>query len=458
MKKILVTTFLITSFFGLTQEKTYYFDKAVQVGCSGANPLTDMTKKIKVNLDASNKTAVFSIASLNCSKDYEGINLGKFEDADVYFSTTKKSGVILEGDETLYLFGEKDGSYQIVKGAHTDKKTAKGLEVDAAQEKYAPSFSKIDGLVTEAKKDAELAEINERTLPIPEDKYSDEYGVSGIYYLSDSWQLGHGDKSKYVQAVNFEFVPEETKINIHLTENHAPEAYFHPMFRRKFKEGIGDPFNTYFEGEFYYDFQLFSNTSFYPLEKGVYIVFKSGYSSFGNSLDCTKPYINEKKDENGNLKFFLIAKDKNRMKELLDNPDEIIRLGKESQIRVCQTFNSIKASDNPMPPEGMKDPKLKADIDKVVKAYAAQTGWPQTILYSYIKGSEWTTLRHKISGEITGRSIRVMAIMKTEGGSCQYEEVEVGQNYDGVKYGKTFFKGNTQLITPVDCKEALKYQ
>jgi len=69
-----------------------------------------------------------------------------------------------------------------------------------------------------------------------------------------------------------------------------------------------------------------------------------------------------------------------------------------------------------------------------------------------------STITDKITGAVKGRTIRMIAVMKNTNGACQWEEVEVKQDYNGSSYGKTYYSGNTQSIITVDCTEAMKHK
>jgi hypothetical protein len=106
----------------------------------------------------------------------------------------------------------------------------------------------------------------------------------------------------------------------------------------------------------------------------------------------------------------------------------------------------------------MKDAKLSAEALTVVKAHAVTASWTQKIEYCYVKSKDWSIITNKASGAIVARTIRMIAVMKNTNGKCQWEEVEVKQDYNGTSYGKTYYSGNTQAIITLDCTEAMKHK
>lgn len=449
--------FLFGSFVIMAQQLEFTLSKGLTVGCSGANPLTDMTKKMNVSIDGDK--GVLTYASINCKRTIEGTSLGVINEGTkgtLYFNERDSKGFIVEGTEKILLINKQDGAYKVLVVGHADKKLAKNFSAEVEQENYNAVLSKLDSVIEEAKKKKAADAIVANTLPVPTGSFTDKYEISGTYYLSELQKITN--KQEYVQAVNLEFKTDIPRLHIHFKDGGEIKAFFHEMVLDGFRDGIVDPMNTYFECEFYYDLETFSRTRLYPIEKGLYLITLSGYSSFGSRLDCSEPYINEKKDAEGNLKFMLLGKDKERIAYLLSHPEELVELGKEAYVKVCEQFNAIKAADQPMPAPGMNDTKLNAEITQVVKAHAATAKWPQTVVYAYAKNKEWDIIRNKNTGIIVGRSLRAIVVLKTSSGKCQWEEILIKQAYDGANYGSSYWGGNTAIIVPVDCTEAMKYK
>lgn len=436
------------------QSIEFTLNKALTVGCGSSNPLTDMTKKVDVVLEGNKGTLTY--ASINCKKTIEGMNMGVVNQSTqgtAYLDEREKKGFIVEKNEKVILFTHKDGKYVAFGAGHIDKKLAKTLNPESDQAAYADFFANIDKLMAEAKQKAKDAAKIANTLPVPTGNFSDESGISGTYYLSSLQKVTNIEQ--YVQAVNLEFKKDIPELNIHYKDGGVIKAYMHEIFLKSFRAGNVDANNVYFECEFYYDLEVFSRTRLYPLEKGLYLVTLG--SSFGSKLDCSEPYMSEKKGDDGKPFFMLLGKDKERINYLLAHQEELIQLGKDGYVKVCETMNAIEAAKRPMPAPGMKDAKLQAEITAVVKAKAEAAGWAQTVVYAYPKSSEWFTIRNNATGIITGRSIRAIAVLKTNAGKCQWEEVSINQNFDGANYGKSYFSGNTSIIVPVECVESMKY-
>ncbi|MFY7990529.1 MAG: hypothetical protein ACOVO3_07340 [Fluviicola sp.] len=447
---------LILSATMYAQTIEFTLNKALTVGCGSANPLTDMTKKVDVVLEGNKGTLTY--ASINCKKTIEGVNMGVVNastQGTAFFDEDEKKGFIVEKNEKVVLFTQKDGKYVAFGAGHIDKKLAKTLNPESDQEAYTEFFGNIDKLLAKAKKTAADEKKIANTYHAPEGNYSDKYGVSGKYYMSEVsdiivYGMREGDP-KYADEVQLELDMNEAVLNIHYGQNQVDKAFFLTQdVIKAFKDGslskiyrMRNDHNNHLDA--------FKGCDMRLLEDGVWLLER--YSYFTNRLDCSEPSFQSKEDG----RYIIIGKNKDRVMELAKDFEKMKALAEKAVIADCEMLNAMEAARKPMPEPGMKDPKLNAEITAVVKAKAAQAGWPQTVVYVYPKSTEWYTIRNKASGIITGRSIRAIVVMKTTGGKCQWEEVSIAQNFDGANYGKSYFNGNTAIIVPVDCVAAMKY-
>jgi len=457
MKKILLFlgALLIN---GMVSAQSFEFtlNKVLTVGCGSANPLTDMTKKVDVVIDGNKGKLTY--ASLNCKKTIEGINIGVVNQSTqgtAFFDEGEKKGFIIEKNEKVILFNEKDEKYQVATVGHIDKKLAKGLNPEGEEANYGDFFKNIDKLIEAANKKAEEDKKISNTFHAPEGNYTDKYGISGKYYLSEvSEIIVYGSRNgdiKYADEVQLELDKNEAVLKIHYGQNELDKAYFLTQDQIKgFKDGslskiyrLRNDHNNHLDA--------FKGCDMRILEEGVWLIER--HSSFTNRLDCTEPTFQNKNDGY----YIIMGKNKERVMELAGDFEKMKVLAEKSVIADCEQLNAMEAARKPMPEPGMTDAKLNAEITAAVRAKATTAGWPQTVVYTYIKSSEWNTIRNKNTGIITGRSLRAIAVLKTTAGKCQWEEVSIAQDYDGVNYGKSYFNGNTAIIVPVDCTAAMKY-
>jgi hypothetical protein len=161
MKKILMALLLGSSISLSAQNTEYFLSKTVTVGCYNANPLTDMTKKVDVAVK--DQTAVFSIASLACKKEFNGTYMGDFGQANTkaYYDSKEERGIILEGNDKASLFAKKDGNYAVLMVGHIDKKIAKTLSIESENSKYTAAMNNIEKTLQEGK-DAAKKEAAEK--------------------------------------------------------------------------------------------------------------------------------------------------------------------------------------------------------------------------------------------------------------------------------------------------------
>jgi hypothetical protein len=463
MKKLITLGLAIFSATSLLAQ-TYEFglNKALTVGCYNANPLIDKAKKVDLKIDG--QTGTLTIASLNCKKDIVGISLGVVNESTqgtMYFDEKEKKGFIIEKGEKIILFDKEDNAYKVSVIGHIDKKLAKTLNSDADQANYVNAFAKIEGMLADAKKKADVEKKMANTLPVPSGNYSDKYGISGLYYLSEPVEISenssYNGETKYAQAVQLEFIASEKTLKIHYAEGKFDVAYINsPRVAKGIEDGSVNKV-IFFNGNNMNKLTCFDDRSMTFLEDGSW--FLSTSSDYYIKLDCSGFKFQSPMDQSGKpkIKYVIMSKTKEKANELVKNTEKTVGMLEKAAINNCELDNALEAALKPMPSPGLKDAKLNAEATAAIKEYAAGK-WAQEVVYVYVTGTDWYTIRNSSTGLITGRSIRAVAVLKTTTGKCQWEEVSIKQDYNGAEYGKSQSYGNSSVIVPVDCNAAMKYK
>jgi hypothetical protein len=270
--------------------------------------------------------------------------------------------------------------------------------------------------------------------------FTDAYNISGVYHLSKAVTIY--DQS--VTQVNFEFLEGSHKLNVYY---HASESPFYIETNSTFKRYYATC------GVFFENARSAFGGRLMQLEEGVFIALAEGSNAYVDNGECDNFVF-----DNPNNGIIVLGKNKDRVKEIAEDSDLLKKLTEESAIRYCQALKCVLAGKYPFPDPGMKDVKLSAEALVAVQAHATTAKWTQKIEYCYIKSKDWSIITDKATGAIKGRTIRMIAVMKNENGACQWEEVEVKQDYNGSTYGKTYYSGNTQAIITIDCTEAMKHK
>lgn len=456
-----LSIFTATSLFAQSYE--FSLNKGLTVGCYNANPLTDITKKVDVKIEG--QTGTLTIASLNCKKDIVGISLGVVNESTqgtMYFDSKEKKGFIIEKGEKIILFNNDDKNYKVSVIGHVDKKIAKSMTQDADQANYESAFANIETILADAKKKSDMEKMKANTLPVPTGNYSDKFGISGLYYLSEPVEISENSsytgEVKYAQAVQLEFVVSEKTLKIHYAEGKFDVAYINsPRIAKGIEDGSVNKVIA-FRGNNMNKLTCFDDRSMTFLEDGSWFLETS--STYYIKLDCSGFKLQSPTtDQSGKpiMKYMIMSKTQEKANELVKNTEKTVGMLEKAAINNCELDNALEAALKPMPSPGLKDPKLNAEATAAIKEYAAGK-WAQEVVYVYITGTEWYTIRNSFTGLITGRSIRAVAVLKTTTGKCQWEEVSIKQDYDGAEYGKSHSYGNTSVIVPVDCNSAMKYK
>jgi hypothetical protein len=460
MKKIILTVAVSIAGIFAAQAQDFTLSKGVTVGCSGANPLTDISKKITVSIEGNKGKMI--LKSMNCSKTVEAQSMGivnSTTNGTGYYNAKDSKGFIVENSGKLIVFTGKDGKYEVTAVGHTDKKQAKTVDVATEQNNYATTFGNFETFVQKAKEEAKKAEMQEKMLPIPTGDYSDKYGIGGLYYFSEPAIIisGAGIDGKYAQAVLFHFDENDNyTLKAYINDKYYDKYFFEtPKMFKAFKEGRVSPILTHTPDNVNH-IQFFRD-GLTRLEEGLYLINCRGMFTT-EGLTCSNVSYKDQRNDKAKNKYVLLSKDKDRMDYLMSHPEELEILAENATIARCKFANALRAEAKPMPtPSAMNTPQLAADATAVTKEFA-KGRWAQEVQYAFIIGKEWTTLRNPLTGIITGRIISGVVVMKEKDGSCKWEEISIRQNYDGKEYGKSYFGGETAFIVPVDCNTAMKHK
>lgn len=455
MKKVILGLLISTGTFSvLAQQKfEFNFSKSVSLNCPTGNILTNGTKKVDVEI--ANNEAKVTMSSIACKREFKATMVGKFTDKSIgYYDERDNRGIIIENNERMALFSKVDNKYTVTAVGHLDKKTAKEMEETEEQKKYQATFDDFENVMKKGKSDAAAALKVASTLPPPPGEYSDPYGISGLYYLSETSEIinyGPSKPKSYVNTVKFELSLDEYMIKVHYADGAFCKEYISKDVVNALKEKKTDRIlSTDGDNMNYVD--AFKYAGLLYLEKDLYLV--KNNAGVNLKLDCSEPSFTGSRKTN----YILVGKNKARVEEVAKDFDKMFAMASASAVKECEMRNAREAAKKPMPEPGLKDAKLNAEVTSATKAKAASAGWAQSVEYCYVTGKEWITLRNKLTGIITGRTIRAVAVMKTKAGSCQWEEIAVSQNFDGANYGSTYFSGNTSIIVPVECAGAMKYK
>lgn len=126
-----------------------------------------------------------------------------------------------------------------------------------------------------------------------------------------------------------------------------------------------------------------------------------------------------------------------------------IKIVEKYYTKLCRAYRVIEEAEIakvPLPEEGMKNAKLLPEAIKVSKRWIAGKRWKERIIGGYFFSKEWNTIRHKRSGRILGRRVRLIGLMKMPDGRCKFGHFFIRQNYNGSKYGITFCEANSRVF------------
>jgi len=164
MKKFVLSLLILACNITVFAQTEYYLSKAITVGCYGANPLTDLSKKAWIG--TKEDKATLQLKSLMCTKDFEMNKISEFSGdgiKDLFYDASDKVGVLLDNDGIFFIFKKNGSVYEIFTAAGADKKAAKEIDFSSKKAKYQPALSSIDdALKAQKEREKEIAEQKEK--------------------------------------------------------------------------------------------------------------------------------------------------------------------------------------------------------------------------------------------------------------------------------------------------------
>lgn len=104
---------------------------------------------------------------------------------------------------------------------------------------------------------------------------------------------------------------------------------------------------------------------------------------------------------------------------------------KDAFIRQAEEQQKAATEQRDLPAEGFSDRSQKQQALKAAKQWADNWGWKETLKDAYFTSNDWSTLRHPLTGLITGKSIRGIITMTHPDGRCRFQYTRFRQDYDG---------------------------
>jgi hypothetical protein len=489
MKKLILFLggiFLSAGLFAQTIEFT--LNKALTVGCGSANPLTDMTKSVDVVIAGNKGTLTY--ASLNCKKTIEGMNMGVVNQSAqglAFLDEREKKGFIIEKNEKVILFTQKEGKYVAIGAGHIDKKMAKSLNPESDQAAYTDFFANIDKLMVEAKRKAREDKLNAiaaadsmSTFLDKQEVLKDSRGMSGIYYSTFPIKLEFSLPSKEIPepyAKKFLVNYDESSPNPILSINtqYAYETSDRTKWVKRATFWLDSYWKNVLEKKGVFatseadnvdntKYQFYTHGEKKDLQ-GNSIMGEDWLTNFDGNLFEAEPGILlilgnwqsfYEEDLNKAKKFGIVA--------ILYKPEKANEVAKYTNDyawdKIHELREQIKAAGRPttatLPVETFKDTKINAEALTLAKDYAAKNHPKEQVQYTYIAGNDWNIVRDKNSGAIIKRTLRIIVVVKI-GNQCAFENGSITQNYDGSSYGRSIWGGSGAPVY-FDCKDLNKYK
>ncbi|MCO7225110.1 hypothetical protein [Pleionea sp. CnH1-48] len=159
--------------------------------------------------------------------------------------------------------------------------------------------------------------------------------------------------------------------------------------------------------------------------------------------------------------YNVFAKDRQFLRRLLNNKAEQKKLDqwlsqlttkiKTYRDQQRQERDTQKISQQRLPEQGLTDANFEQQALSSARTRAKRENWKETITRTYFTGSDWSILRNRLTGIITGRSIAGIIVMQRKDGLCSFHYAQFVQAYDGSNYTTTYLSGLTPGQIKLHC-------
>ena len=454
MKKLnlLLLFFALACIAQAQNTETYYLSKALGAGCGSGNILMESVKKI--TLTTTKEGATVKLKSLACTNEIKMFALPPNHDNEVatYFYRDKQIALILYKDNTIALANRSISTDPLIintTGA-TDKKKAKTLK-DKLGITYEGDFSdkRLSSIIKANEVAAEAKAAKENLIDFPDMGFKDTKGVSGVYHLSKPIKIAN-NPSRYTNKLQVEYLPNDQDNIIMYGPLEQKRKGLCQSKKYQVEESV---LSWHFKYPYFEDGVIDTELTIL-IEPGVLFI-----GTIFTSLYEEKGQVNYEKLNAEVSKHFVIAKDKNRLNELINNPSKLSKLYLDFWARKKGSREANQMKNNPLPSENTAMRNFRAKALTAMKARAKKDRWKSTIEAAYVEETEWTIVKHNLTGRILYRQIGCVMIEKLNG-KCKWRRFSIKQQYNGSGYTNTPSCNNysTGYYYAIDCGAASKFK
>ncbi len=281
---------------------------------------------------------------------------------------------------------------------------------------------------------------------------SDRIDFSGVYYLNTLGLVmpsSHfsSDTIKAFTGFTIDYSPDEYTMNIYWEKDRVNNAVILDRYQKSADKG-----NVMFQMGMLGGPESFYNAECVLLEPGVFLI---GANVYHKNDEVGHQWMNDVQPQS----FVIASKDTSKFRDYNSNPEYTSKVVFERFDALRRVWKQGEIEDaKPLPAEGMKDAKLKAEALSFIKKTADAYGWKETVEYAYITSTDWDVRMSALTGKPLTRSLKCIVVMKTPDGNYKREGFYIGQKYTGSAFGSTYMLYNDQRIYYVNPKEAFKYK
>jgi hypothetical protein len=104
-----------------------------------------------------------------------------------------------------------------------------------------------------------------------------------------------------------------------------------------------------------------------------------------------------------------------------------------------------------LPEKGFEDSELELDLTVAARAWAKAWHWKQDVIYSYSVDTGWDVRRNPLNGEVVGRELTGVIVLRKSATQCRYHYARFSQKYINSRFTHTRMISLLPMQQEIDC-------
>ncbi len=298
-------------------------------------------------------------------------------------------------------------------------------------------------------------------------QFSDDYGISGLYHLWEPWVFIHRKPSartgKEMEAhtINLDYNPEKMSAHMYFIEGQYDHFEIKTYTGDTYEKTVWNASKIYCSmwrghreiSPSHTEDKRSKGVAFLQIEEGVFAVGEFRYNT-------KAPWVTIPEESHSYIN--IMAKDPAKLEGLTQ--EKVMEMCQKRAEEINEIYRNARAGNIKLPKRRMTEASQVEEAHKFMAEAAStddQGDWSGQHMYTYVHSSDWGVTYADIQKtEPVKRRLTIIGVgtSTTQPGKCFYQVGYLQQNWNGTKWGPTFFSGFGGGKIHTTCENASEYQ